>query len=114
MMENMTSTQLESTLRYLIATFGAYAAGKGWISPGTIIELTPLLVSVGALAWGLWVNHTKAKSAAVREVVAVRVGAAAQANPAIPMSSPENIGAAEAKDLIKAMAPTVVSSTPAA
>ncbi len=109
---NMTSTQLESTLRYLIATFGAYAAGKGWISPHTIAELTPLLLSVGALAWGLWKNHTAAKTAAAREVVAVRVGAAAQADPNILMSSPERIGPNEAKALIGAIAPSVAPATP--
>lgn len=109
---SMTSEQLQTTLRYFLTTLGAYAAGKGWIAPNTIVELTPLILSVAALGWGVWTNIRKERQTQVREAVALNVGAAAQADPNVPMSSPGNISVPEAKSLLTNLAPVVAPVVP--
>ena len=110
---SMTNEQLQTTLRYVLASFGSYAAGKGWITPQQITELTPLILPVLALAWGFYTNWRKEKQSQVREAVALNVGAAAQADPNVPMSAPGNISAPEAKALLAVLSPVVAPVVPA-
>lgn len=109
---SMTNEQLTTTLRYFLTTLGAYAAGKGWVTPQQITELTPLILPVLALLYGLYTNWRKEKQTQARETVALNVGAAAQADPMVPMSAPGNISAPEAKALLGALSPAVASVVP--
>jgi len=70
---SITQDQFLTSLRYLIAAGGAYAAGKGWINSETINNLLVVASILGPLAWGLYVNWQKSQQ--VKKVAAVGVQA---------------------------------------
>lgn len=40
-----------------IATIGfGYAAGRGWIPADIVGSLVTVVVTIGSIAWGIWVN----------------------------------------------------------
>lgn len=54
-------TTLAALLRYLVATFGAFAVGKGWIQPENIEGIATIVVVFATVGFGLY--KTRAKQA---------------------------------------------------
>lgn len=52
-----------------LATFAfAYAVGKGWIPQDVAGSLVTVVVTLGSVAWGMWVNTPKQLAVAADKV----------------------------------------------
>lgn len=71
---SITQDQFQTALRYLIATGGAFAAGRGWITSDTLNALLIAGSVAGPMAWGLYVNWQKSQQVQVATAVGVQAG----------------------------------------
>lgn len=71
---SVTQDQFLTSLRYLIATGGAYAAGKGWINSELTNNLLVVASILGPLAWGLYVNWQKSQQTKLATAIGVQAG----------------------------------------
>jgi len=53
----ITSDQIGGIIRAVAAAAIAYIAGKGWIGPDTVNDLTAAVVTIGVAVWSLWNNR---------------------------------------------------------
>lgn len=56
--DNTLEGQASTLLRYLLASGGAFALGKGWIDDATLQFLTALVTVALPMGWGIWRTYT--------------------------------------------------------
>jgi hypothetical protein len=63
MPDTITTEALPATiaalLRYAVSAFGAFAVGKGWVSPESLPGVAAMIVSIATVAYGLWKTHSR-------------------------------------------------------
>jgi hypothetical protein len=60
--DNTLEGQVSTLLRYLLASGGAFALGKGWIDDATLQFLTALVTVALPMGWGLWKTYQSKKT----------------------------------------------------
>ena len=64
-----TQGQVLAFIRWLIATGGAFAVGRGWITPDQVQLILPAAVAVFPLIWSFAVHSDKGTLAAAQVVI---------------------------------------------
>jgi len=56
--DNTLEGQIATLLRYLLASAGSFALGRGWIDDQALQALTGLVTIAAPIAWGVWKTYT--------------------------------------------------------
>ncbi len=80
--------QTGSIARSILVAIGAFAVGRGWITNDQVLQWTPIILSVGAALWGVFV-HTKTQTVvAAADIVAIPPGEQVKAGVVTPQLVP--------------------------
>ncbi len=68
---NITQDQVLSAVRWVIATGGGYAAGKGWITSDQVVLISGVGIAIVPLVWSIFAHTQTAQLRTVTDMPGV-------------------------------------------